>query len=64
MGKSRRARDPAERARKAVTWRVRNTITRIAASDAELGRHLRLSVRTGTFCVYDPAVPTRWNTRG
>jgi hypothetical protein len=63
MGKSRRALDPAERARKAVTWRLRDTIARIAASDAELGRHLRHSVRTGTFCVYDPAVPTRWSTR-
>lgn len=63
MGKSRRALDPAERARKAVTWRLRDTITRIAASDAELGRHLRHSVRTGTFCVYDPAAPTRWSTR-
>lgn len=64
MGRSRRALDPAERARKAVTWRLRDTITRIAASDAELGRHLRHSVRTGAFCVYDPAVPTPWATRG
>ncbi|MBV8527645.1 MAG: AAA family ATPase [Candidatus Dormibacteraeota bacterium] len=63
MGKSRRALDPAERARKAVTWRLRETITRIAASDAELGRHLRHSVRTGAFCVYDPPVPTRWTAR-
>lgn len=63
MGKSRRALDPAERARKAVTWRLRDTIARIAASDAELGRHLRHSVRTGAFCVYDPAVPTPWSAR-
>ena len=64
MGKSRRALDPAERARKAVTWRLRDTIARIAAADAELGRHLRHSVRTGAFCVYDPPLPTRWTTRG
>ena len=64
MGKSRRALDPAERARKAVTWRLRDTVSRIAASDAELGRHLRHSIRTGAFCVYDPAVPTHWSTRG
>jgi hypothetical protein len=63
MGKGRRALDPAERARKAVTWRLRDTIGRIAAADADLGRHLRHSIRTGAFCVYDPAVPTRWSTR-
>ncbi|MGH7686461.1 MAG: adenylate/guanylate cyclase domain-containing protein, partial [Candidatus Dormibacteria bacterium] len=60
MGKSRRVLDPAERARKAVTWRLRETIGRIEAAQPALGRHLRLSVRTGTFCVYDPATPTRW----
>ena len=61
MGKSRRALDPAERARKAVTWRLRETIGRIEAAQPALGRHLRLSVRTGAFCVYDPATPTRWS---
>jgi tetratricopeptide (TPR) repeat protein len=63
MGKSRRALDPAERARKAVTWRLRDAIGRIDAAHPELGRHLQHSVRTGTFCVYDPVTPTRWTTR-
>ena len=62
MGRSRRALDPAERARKAVTWRLRDTIGRIEAAHPELGRHLQRSVRTGAFCVYDPATPTRWLT--
>ncbi|HEX6538781.1 MAG TPA: adenylate/guanylate cyclase domain-containing protein, partial [Candidatus Dormibacteraeota bacterium] len=61
MGRSRRALDPAERARKAVTWRLRDTIGRIETAHPELGRHLQRSVRTGAFCVYDPATPTRWS---
>jgi hypothetical protein len=59
-GKDRRGPDPAERARKAVTARIREAITRIEAAHPELGRHLRRSVRTGSFCVYDPADPTDW----
>lgn len=59
-GRARPALDPAERARKAVTWRIRETLNRIEAAHVALGRHLRRSVRTGTFCVYDPAEPTSW----
>jgi len=61
-GRSRRMLDPAERARKAVTGRIRDAIARIAATDPEIGDHLRRSVRTGAFCVYDPAEPTVWTT--
>ncbi len=60
-GKDRQALDPAERARKAVTWRIRQAISRIEATHPELGRHLRRSVRTGTFCVYDPPEPIHWD---
>ena len=59
-GKPRLALDPAERARKAVAWRVRNSIKHIAAAHPALGRHLRHAVRTGSFCVYDPDRPTTW----
>lgn len=59
-GRSRRLNDPAERARKAVTMRIRDAIDRIEQSHSELGRHLRVSVRTGAFCVYDPAERTHW----
>jgi hypothetical protein len=59
-GRPRRAIDPAERARKAVTWRIRDAITRAEAVHEAFGRHLRRSVRTGTFCVYDPPETTRW----
>lgn len=60
-GRSRRTIDPAERARKAVTWRIRDAISHIEAAHADLGRHLRRSVRTGSFCVYDPPEPTGWH---
>jgi hypothetical protein len=54
------AADPVERARKAVGTRIRLGIDRVEAAHPALGRHLRHSVRTGTFCSYDPEVPTDW----
>lgn len=59
-GRNRSALDPAERARKAVAWRIRDSIARIERLHPALGRHLRYSVRTGAFCVYDPPRPTHW----
>jgi len=51
----------AERARINVTRAIRLTIKRIAGYDARLGRELETSVRTGTFCVYEPDPrPSRW----
>ena len=48
-----------ERARKAVTARLRETIRRIADGLPELGAHLDRSVTTGTFCCYQPGT-TSW----
>lgn len=59
-GRPRRAGDPAERARKAVTARIRLTIGRIDREHPDLGRHLANSVRTGTTCTYRPETPIRW----
>lgn len=59
-GRTRRPADPAERARKAVTGRIRLTIDRIDAEHPDLGRHLTNSVRTGTFCVYTPEDSVDW----
>jgi hypothetical protein len=61
-GRPRRAGDPAERARTAVTARIRDAIRRIQTVHPELGRHLSHSVRTGTMCSYDPEPPVRWDT--
>lgn len=43
----------AERARKAVSARIRDAIRRIEDVHPELGRHLDRTVRTGTVCRYD-----------
>lgn len=53
-GQGRRSLDPGERARKTVTWRIHDAMTRIDAAHPALGRHLRRSLRTGTYCRYDP----------
>jgi hypothetical protein len=44
----------AERARKAVSARIRDAIRRITEAHPELGAHLDRSVRTGTTCRYEP----------
>ena len=59
-GRARQLGSPAERARSAVTWRIRNAIRKIASVHPRLGKHLENSVRTGTFCVYEPETPTEW----
>jgi TolB-like protein/tetratricopeptide (TPR) repeat protein len=59
-GRARPLGSAAERARSAVTWRIRNSIKKIASAHSRLGRHLENSVRTGTFCVYEPETPTHW----
>jgi hypothetical protein len=53
-GRERRTGSAAERARVTVQRRVREAIKKIAEQDAALGRHLDVSVRTGTFCAYEP----------
>jgi hypothetical protein len=59
-GRVRRAGSPAERARTAVTARVRAAVRRVAEVHPELGRHLGTAVRTGTLCVYEPENPPAW----
>jgi len=49
-----------ERVRKAVTNRIRQAIDRVTEAHPDLGRHLRASVRTGTWCRYDPEHPVSW----
>ena len=53
--------DPVDRARRAVATRIRLAIDSIDARHPALGRHLRHSVRIGTFCSYEPVVPTFWS---
>jgi TolB-like protein/tetratricopeptide (TPR) repeat protein len=59
-GRSRKMGDSAERARTAVTWRIRSAIKKIAAAHPRLGQHLSNSIRTGSFCAYLPEIATKW----
>lgn len=62
-GKARRPSGTVERARSAVTHRLRGTLRRLSAAHHELGRHLTASIVTGTYCCYRPEQPTRWEIR-
>jgi hypothetical protein len=37
-----------------VTRAIRSALARIREHNPELGRHLERTVRTGTFCAYQP----------
>jgi hypothetical protein len=62
-GRSRRLGDDADRARKAVTMRLRDVIARLDEPLPALARHLRAAVRTGRECCYDPEEPISWRVR-
>lgn len=54
-GRDRSVGSTSERARVNVTRAIRSAIDRIRMHDEELGRFFDRSVKTGTFCVYEPA---------
>jgi non-specific serine/threonine protein kinase len=53
-GRDRRASSDAERARSAVTKRIKEAINRIGEVIPPLGRHLAVRIKTGYFCSYTP----------
>ena len=55
-------RDLSERARKAVTARIKDALARIATVHPALADHLTESISTGSLCAYRPAEPTRWQS--
>jgi hypothetical protein len=59
-GRARRAGDPAERLRKAVTNQIRRTVERIRKDHPSLGRHLTNALRTGFLCAYLPEQLIDW----
>jgi len=59
-GRARRSGGSADRARSAVTQRIKDALGRLERDHPEAGRHLQRSVRTGTFCVYEPDGPVGW----
>jgi TolB-like protein len=59
-GKVRKAFNPADKIRSAVTWRIRTAIKKIENVHPALAKHLSLSVKTGIFCSYSPEKPFDW----
>jgi hypothetical protein len=61
-GRRRVAGSAGERARLNASRAIRAAVDRIEAGAPGVGRHLRLTVRTGLFCVYepDPRAPVAW----
>lgn len=59
-GRARRLGSLTERARTTVTWRIRHAVRKIEAVHGALARHFANSLRTGTFCSYNPERPTVW----
>ena len=59
-GRARRLSDPAERARKTVSARVRDALSKIDQVHPPLARHLRDTVHMGTHCEYAPRPRVAW----
>ncbi|MFI7606723.1 ATP-binding protein [Micromonospora sp. NPDC049366] len=59
-GRSRRLGDEAERARKAVTARIRDTLRKLDDRHPALAAHLRETVSTGSSCRYLPVESLPW----
>jgi hypothetical protein len=53
-GRDRRASSDAERARSAVTKRIKQAIQKIGDAIPALGHHLTARIKTGYFCSYNP----------
>ena len=63
-GKSRKVATPADKARAAVTLRIRDSINKIAKKDGKLGLHFKNSIKTGMLCSYRPEVSIQWGIEG
>ncbi len=59
--RTRKINSTVERARAAVTWRIRSAISKIKAAHPSLGRHLTNSITTGTYCSYSPEKNHTWH---
>ena len=59
-GIDRKAASHAERARSAVSKRIRFAIRQIQKSSPALGDHLSRAIRTGYHCIYQPTASINW----
>jgi tetratricopeptide (TPR) repeat protein len=57
---ARRRNEDTEKVRKTVTHRIRTVLTKIKRVHPSLWRHLHVSLKTGTFCSYNPEKFTDW----
>ncbi len=61
-GKTRKMSDQIEKARSALTWRIRAAIKKVKSVHEPLGNHLSNTIKTGIFCSYKPENEVSWNT--
>jgi len=61
VGLERRTNDAVEKARKAVTNRIRSVLDHLKGEHPGLRRHLSTSLKLGTWCVYEPTPGARWH---
>lgn len=59
-GRVRKVSGSIEKARTAVTWRIRNAIKKISQVHPRLGKHLNISIKTGLICAYTPEKELSW----
>lgn len=61
-GRARESGSTIEKARSALTWRIRNAIARIEQYHPVLGAHLSNAIKTGLLCSYQPEREMSWVT--
>jgi tetratricopeptide (TPR) repeat protein len=59
-GRARTSGSSAERARTAVATRIRDALRRLEPAHPQAAHHLSRSLRTGTYCAYEPDPPIAW----
>jgi hypothetical protein len=61
QGRSRKLADSSDRARAAVTLRIKSAIQKIENVHPSLAIHFQNNIKTGTFCVYSPENKVEWD---
>jgi pimeloyl-ACP methyl ester carboxylesterase len=61
-GRPRTLAEPGEKARKAVSGRIREAIAKLRELLPDLAHHFDEAIVTGNFCSYTPSSPVRWRT--
>ncbi len=59
-GRDRKTGSPSERMRVNVSRAISAAVKRIEVTHSSLAAHLAASVKTGTFCSYEPSGPVAW----